>query len=110
MANTLEKSLINAGQYVPPTSRYTNSEVIYYTDLKRITFATYKRKEFVPSDKDRFMTVSKGLEFRPDLVSQRVYGFSDYWWKIMEANGIFDVFDFKAGTNIRIPTATNLML
>src|SRR5262252_8689768 len=101
MANTLEKSLINAGQYVPPTSRYTNSEVIYYTDLKRITFATYKRKEFVPSDKDRFMT---------DLVSQRVYGFSDYWWKIMEANGIFDVFDFKAGTNIRIPTATNLML
>src|SRR6516164_8287384 len=100
MANSIETTTINAGQYVPPTSRYSKSDVIYYTDLKRITFVTYKRQAFVPSDKDKFMMVTKGLEFRPDLVAQRAYGFSDYWWKIMEANNIFDIYDFKAGTNI----------
>jgi len=43
------------------------------------------------------------MEFRPDKMSQHVYGHVDWWWKIMEANNIKDVYDFKAGTNIRIP-------
>ena len=109
MANSLQVANINPGQYVTPTSRYNSSTVIYYTDLMRITFETYKRQPFIPSSQDKFMIISKGYEFRPDLISRLVYGFPDYWWKIMEINGIFDVYDFKSGTNIRIPTANNLM-
>ena len=44
-----------------------------------------------------------GQEYRPDLVSNRVYGTPDFWWRIMEANNIKDVFEFKAGLNLRIP-------
>jgi len=105
MANYIEQTQIDPGTFVTPTSRYTASKVIYYTALKRITFTTYKRKEFMPSNQDKFMVITSGLEYRPDLVSNRAYGFPDFWWKILEANNMFDVWEFKAGTNIRIPSA-----
>jgi hypothetical protein len=31
------------------------------------------------------------------------YGVSDFWWKIMEANGMKDVMEFKAGRTIVLP-------
>ena len=105
MPNFIQESSLDPTKFVTPTSRYLESKVIYYTNLNRITFAIYKRKPFVPDSQDKFMVVTSGLEYRPDLVSNRAYGFPDFWWKIMEANNIFDVFDFKAGTNIRIPSA-----
>ncbi len=108
MANFIQQTDINPSQFVTPTSRYNNSPVIYYTDLMRITFTTYKRQPLTTSPLDKFMIISKGFEFRPDLVSQRAYGFPDYWWKIMETNGLFDVYDFKAGVNIRIPDINSI--
>ena len=41
----------------------------------------------------------------PEIVSNKVYGSPDFWWKIMEANNIKDIFDFKTGINIRLPDA-----
>jgi hypothetical protein len=43
------------------------------------------------------------MEYRPDLVSQDKYGLPDFWWKIMEVNGMKDIMDFKAGKTIVLP-------
>lgn len=104
MANYIEETDIDASTYVTPGSRYLNSDVIYYTEAKRLTFKTYKRQPYVQQEEDRFMVISKGVEFRPDLVAHRVYGVVDFWWKLMEVNGMKDITEFKSGVNIRIPS------
>lgn len=105
MANFVEKATqINPEIYVTLTSRYTNSNVLYYGDDRKITFSTYKRKEIPQSEDDRFLTITAAVAYRPDLVSHKVYFTPDYWWKIMEFNGIYDVADFTAGKTIRLPS------
>jgi len=103
MANYYETTNINPLKFVTVTSRYSESLVVYYKEEKFLTLNTYKKKSYTPTSGDKYMVVTKGYEYRPDLVSQRVYGFPDYWWKIMETNNIKDIYDFKAGINIRIP-------
>ena len=103
MANRTETANLSSSNFVDSTSRYINSEVIRYGDKRLLTFETYKRNPLLLSPDDRFLVINKGVEFRPDLVSFRVYGVVSLWWRIMEANNIFDVFDFKAGRNIRLP-------
>jgi hypothetical protein len=104
MANKLvETDLAPADGYVTPTSRYAESEIIYYGENNLMTFKIYKRKVIGSNSEDKFTVIPAGLEYRPDLMSQRIYGVVDFWWKIMEANGIHDIFDFKAGRNIRLP-------
>jgi len=106
MANYIEETNLVPRKFVTPTSRYADAKVVYYTSYKRITFTTYKRLPFKPSSQDKFMVITAGVEYRPDLVSNRAYGFPDFWWKILEANNMFDIWEFKAGTNIRIPNAS----
>ena len=48
--------------------------------------------------------INKSSEFRPDLISAEFYGSTMFWWKIMESNGIKDIYDFKSGLSIRIPS------
>ncbi len=103
MANYYEETKINPRQFVPVTSRYANQTVVYYTERKLLTYKTYKKATYTTSQKDRFMVVNKYYEYRPDLVSFDVYGTPDFWWKVLEANNINDVFNFKAGLNIRLP-------
>lgn len=101
MANIAEATDIPASTYVDATSRYLGSSVIYYGPQKKITFTTYKRKPPQISNQDRFGVVT--TPYRPDLVSFKVYGVPHYWWVIMQFNGIYDIFDFKAGITIRLP-------
>ena len=89
--------------YVAGSSRYSTSSIVYYGDLRKITFPIYHRRTFVPTANDMIMVITAGTEYRPDLVSKEMYGTVDFWWKIMEANGIYDIFDFKTGVNIRLP-------
>lgn len=103
MANYIEKSKIDPRRFVPVSSRYTNSTVLYYGEQKLLTYNLYKKTVQKTSSKDKYFVVTPGTEYRPDLVSQTAYGTTDFWWKIMEANDIKDIFDFKAGLNIRIP-------
>jgi hypothetical protein len=105
MANYVETTKINPKRFVPMSSRYSDSTVIYYTENKLLTFNTYKKNTIALSEKDIYYVVTPGTEYRPDLVSKTAYGTVDFWWKIMEANNIKDIFDFKAGLNIRIPNA-----
>jgi hypothetical protein len=103
MANYYEETTISPRTFVPVTSRYADATVIYYTNNKLLAFKTYVRGTYPINSKDKYVVVSKRYEYRPDLTSNDAYGTSDFWWKILEANGLMDIWDFKAGLNIRIP-------
>jgi len=94
---------IKADNLVSIGSRYLSSKVLYYGDQNLITFETYKRKNYVKTGSEKVMMITKGVEYRPDLVSYDYYGFSDMWWKILEVNNISDIFNFKAGITIILP-------
>lgn len=103
MANKIEFTDIRPENFVTKVSRYSNSKVIYYSDEKVITFETYKRTKFTPSKTDQVTVITPGIEYRPDLLSQDKYGIPDFWWKIMEANSMKDVMEFRSGKTIVLP-------
>lgn len=103
MANRIEEYNIPATNFVTNTSRYTGSRILFYSDLNKITFETYKRQQIQESSSDKILSITPGTEYRPDLVSFHVYGMVDFWWFILEANNMKDVFDFKSGKTIRLP-------
>lgn len=110
MANFIEKiNLFNSTNFTNTTSRYIDAQLFYYGDDKKITYETYKRKEIQEFDDDKFFEITKPLNFRPDLVSNRFYGTPDFWWKIMEYNGLADIYDFRQGRVIRLPQYTGLL-
>ena len=48
--------------------------------------------------------IPAGMDSRPDLISNNVYGTPNYWWLICTANNIIDPFEeLKAGKTIKIP-------
>lgn len=96
-SNTLPEKVVSG------MSRYIDGEIVFYGEQKFLTFTTYNRKAYKPTGKEKILLIKKGVEFRPDLVSYDAYGFVDAWWKILEANGMKDVFEFKAGVTIIIP-------
>jgi hypothetical protein len=106
MANKIEILTTETSDYVASTSRYNNNntKVLKYSDNGYLTLNTYKGWNKILSNEDRFTIVGPGHEYRPDLVSYEEYGLPDFWWKILEINGIKDIFDFKSGTNIRLPS------
>lgn len=99
----IEYSLIPTSKVMPPGSRYLNQKLMYYGDQRFLTLQLYKRKPYVTTGREKVMVVTKGVEYRPDLVSYDVYGFTDNWWHIMEVNNISDIFDFRAGRTILLP-------
>jgi hypothetical protein len=103
MANRVKKSRILSSTYVDVTSRYRGSKVLYYGENNIVTFETYKRKRAALGKTDKFYLITASTQYRPDLVSNLAYGVTSYWWRIMEANGMKDITDFKAGVTIRIP-------
>jgi hypothetical protein len=110
MANKItETEIIPTDALVDSLSRYTNSTVLYYGNNGLMTFSIYKR-QVTPSDptQDQYTVISPSHEYRPDKLAYQVYGAPDLWWKIMEANGIYDIWDFKAGLNIRLPSDSNV--
>lgn len=103
MANKIEFTDTNPRNFVNNLSRYAESKVIYYSDENIITFETYKRKKFKSSPRDQVTVITPGMEYRPDLMSFDKYGMVDFWWKIMEANQMKDIMEFKAGRTIVLP-------
>ena len=111
MANQITQTTIQpvSAGIITQTSRYINSNVIYYGPENILTFTTYKRTPpSTDTSQNKYIIVDPGTQYRPDLMSYNIYGIVDYWWKIMEANGLSDVFDFKAGLNITLPSMNNI--
>lgn len=105
MANKMIEIPLTRGNrgFVTSSSRYADSTMIYYGELHKITFVIYKRQTPKYTEDDKYTIIPPGWEYRPDLVSKYMYGTVDYWWKIMEMNGMTDILEFKAGANIRLP-------
>lgn len=103
MTQLIEDAKITPSQILEAGSRYANQRVIYYGESRKMTFDTYKRNPYVPTGNEKVMLINKSLEYRPDLVSYDVYGFVDNWWRILEANDMHDIWDFKAGKTIILP-------
>lgn len=103
MAVPIEYAKISPSEFLFGASRYANSKVIYYGTEKKITFATYKKNFVSTSNDDTYGVIPAGAEYRPDKISQEVYGSPDFWWKILEANKMKDIYEFKAGLTIRVP-------
>lgn len=103
MANKIAKSSTPSSAFTDFTSRYRDSEVLQYGDNHILTFETYKRRTPVLSKTDKFYLITAATQYRPDMVSNLAYGIPSYWWRIMEANGMKDISEFKSGTTIRIP-------
>ena len=106
MANYIEKTNIDPKRFVTPSSRYASSTVLYYTENRLLAFETYKKNKKIlnkSSKNNKYYVVTPGTEYRPDLVAAEAYGSTDFWWKIMEANNIKDIFNFKTGLNIILP-------
>ena len=105
MANKIEyTNLRPTDGFVNYGSRYANSsKIIYYGNNRVLSFTTYKKSRYPESSADKFTVIPPGMEYRPDKVSLETYGTVDYWWKILEANGMNDIYAFKSGTNIRLP-------
>ncbi len=107
MPNSIEPTtgLVNQN-FVGPTSRYLNSEIInYVTEGKKyLTFKTWKRPTRTSSASDQYYVINAGTQFRPDIVAKRAYGKEGWWWIILLANNMIDVLEFEAGKTILIPT------
>ena len=99
----IEQTKIPITSVIKGFSRYRNQNVIYYGERRYITFDTYIRRKYVPSGQERVMVINKGVEYRPDLVAYDIFSTPDAWWKILEANGMQDIWEFKAGKTIIIP-------
>lgn len=103
MTQKIEYTTIPTQKLVVSASRYRKQNVIYYGEQKFLTFDTYIRKPYRPKGDEQVMLITKGIEYRPDLVSFDIYGFPDNWWRILEANRMKDIWEFRAGRTIIIP-------
>ena len=104
MANYIERTDIRSSKFTTSTSRYSNSDVIYYTENKLLTYPLYRRPDKIRTGKEKYALITPKYEYRPDLVSSRFYGDPSFWWKIMEANNIKDILDFKTGLSVILPS------
>lgn len=87
--------------YTTTSSRYAMTPVIIYEG--KATYPVYRKRYSPFGPQDRHYEITKETEYRPDKVSHRFYGTPDYWWKVMEMNGMKDILEFKAGRNIVLP-------
>jgi hypothetical protein len=107
MTQLIEPSGLNPRQVATPNSRYLrNQNVIYYGEQRFLTYDLYVRVPYKRTGNEKVMVITKGVEYRPDLVSFDFYGFPENWWKILEANKMSDIFDFKTGKTILLPDIT----
>ena len=109
MTQPIYTSQIPVTQVVSAGSRYVKGRIVYYGEQKFLTFETYVRVPYEEQGTESIMVINKGVEYRPDLVSYEHYGHVDNWWKILEANKMKDIWDFKAGTTIILPDVATLM-
>lgn len=105
MTVKIEESRTLPKELVSGLSRYLGSKVIFYGEQRLTTFDLYNRGDgYIRNGNEKIMVITKGVEYRPDLVAYDFYGETDFWWVILEVNKIYDIWDFKAGKTIFLPS------
>lgn len=90
-------------------SRYTNAVVA--NNSKGQLYLPLRNPLGLPSAPDDiYITVTKELVNRPDLVSSNAYGIPDLWWVIYEYNNISDpFFSLSIGQTLKIPELNRVL-
>lgn len=73
-----------------------------YENIKAFGVPTFPKFEM--DDTDEIYLIPPEFEFRPDLISAAKYGRADWDFAILLLNNLESMFDFKAGTQIRLAT------
>lgn len=107
MPKPIEYTRSEGRTYVSSTSRYISSPIVLYEG--KLTYPIYKKKKVRLSPKDQHYEITKDVEYRPDLVSNMFFGAPDFWWRIMELNGMKDILEFREGRNIVLPGSSLLV-
>lgn len=93
--------------YVPQQVTLSKTSMFLQTPVYNVggTIVYGLRREVIPPDtSDRVITVTAGLESRLDLLASEIYGTSDLFWVLAEANQIIDVMtEVPNGTKLRVP-------
>ena len=79
----------------------------------KVIINTVTLNEFGNGYYNRFFEIKRPLSYytvkqediqRPDLLSYKIYGTTDYWWLLMRYNQIFDIWnDLFSGKTLSIP-------
>jgi hypothetical protein len=107
MPKPIEYTKSEGRKYVPVTSRYVSASIILYEG--KLAFPIYKNKQVRLSPNDQHYEITQDMEYRPDKVSNMFFGAPDFWWRIMEANGMKDILEFREGKNIILPGSSLLI-
>ena len=110
------KEVKMANQSKRPTysknSRMKHYDLIFDEDVKqmRVTFYNHGAVDYITQDnQDEYYTITKGMEYRLDLISLKFYGTAAYDWFIAQFNNIEDpIRDVLAGKKIIIPHRSKL--
>ena len=84
-------------------SRYKDAVI---TDLKDSTetFVILKKFPTIPlSDNDKAVKITEATSFRPDLLSNLVYGTPDFGWALLLANNLRSFAELGTGLKLRVP-------
>lgn len=97
MTKTTELLPINTNNLVISQSSRYNYQAIYRDSEGRTFLQTWKPREFSTSTTAQTMIVSRNLAYRPDLISDKIYGTPLLWWAICYVNDILNPLDRKEG-------------
>ena len=104
MANNDREFFINLG--VSSKERFDTSKFFEFTDnFDPLTSRFVNTVKNLP-EKQKFYVQSE--EGRPDVISHRVYGDTQYWWIILLYNDIDDVDNLTIGRVLSLPVVDNL--
>jgi hypothetical protein len=86
-------------------SRYRGSTVTQIErDGELRDYVLLRKPLNVPlTDEDQFVIIDQGNQYRPDTLSQQVYGTPDYGWAIMDINNLRSFMELQFGIRVRIP-------
>lgn len=76
----------------------------------KIYYETYNKYGVAESTEDIYYKVDASTVDRLDIIANKVYNNSNYWWVIAIANDIIDPFNVEINTVLRIPAILSLYL
>ena len=85
-------------------SRYRNK--IRLTSFSGVTFLEFIKKSqlYLPvSPDDQYYFVDASKQYRPDLISNEVYGSPIYYWVILSCNNLISPLQVRTNLTLRIP-------
>ena len=99
------------------SDRDVNTLNRYRNKIKLTSYSGYNVIEFIkksqlylpedPSDQYYFVDASK--QYRPDLISNEVYGSPIYYWVILSCNNLISPLQVAANLTLRLPSLTSIL-